>query len=149
MDGCSAPALVLPLSAIATGLARFGAPTALPPARGDACRALSHAMVAEPRMVAGEGRLCTAINATAQGRVIVKVGAEGVYAACVPARGIGIALKAMDGGGRAAQVALAAILDRLGLVDTGLRAAIAAVIDPVLSNWAGLAVGRIGVEPTF
>ena len=97
----------------------------------------------------GDRRLCSAINAAAQGRVIAKVGAEGVYAACVPGQGLGIALKAQDGGGRAAQVALAAVLDALGLLDGALSAAIAAVQGPVLSNWAGLAVGRIAVEPSF
>jgi L-asparaginase II len=148
-DGCSAPALALPLAAIATGLARFGAPATLPSARAAACTALARAMVAQPRMVAGTGRLCTAVNAAAQGRVIVKTGAEGVYAACVPGQGLGIALKALDGGGRAAQVALAAVIDSLGLMDAALRGAIAAVQGPVLSNWAGLAVGRIAVEPSF
>ena len=64
-------------------------------------------------------------------------------------QGLGIALKAQDGGGRAAQVALAAVLDALGLLDGALSAAIAAVQGPVLSNWAGLAVGRIAVEPSL
>jgi L-asparaginase II len=149
IDGCSAPAIALPLQAVALGLARFGAPAGLDSSRAAACRRLAKAMAAEPFMVAGTGRFCTAVNEAAGGRVLVKTGAEGVFAACVPARGLGIAVKALDGGGRAAQVALMALLDRLDLVDDRLRRVVAAVTNPVLSNWAGLAVGGIAVEPSF
>jgi L-asparaginase II len=47
----------------------------------------------------------------------VKTGAEGVYAAIVPGHGLGIALKIDDGAGRAAETAMAFLLDRLALVE--------------------------------
>jgi L-asparaginase II len=149
IDGCSAPAIALPLSAIALGLARFGAPTRLPPGRSAACRHLLDAMRAQPFMVAGSGRFCTALATGSAGRLIGKTGAEGVYAVAVPGRGLGIAVKVHDGAGRAAEVAVAAVLDQLGLLDDATRTAIAAVAKPVLTNWAGIEVGAIGVEPGF
>ena len=51
-----------------------------------------------------------------KGRVAVKTGAEGVYAGIVPAHGLGIALKIDDGAGRAAETAIAFLLDRMGLL---------------------------------
>lgn len=145
IDGCSAPTIGIPLDRMAAGLARFGAPDTLPPARAAACRRLAAAMVAAPYMVAGAGRLCTAINGAGGGRVIVKTGAEGVYAAILPERGWGLALKVADGATRAAETALVALLHHMDLVDDALHRAIAAVSGPVIKNWAGLSVGRIGV----
>ena len=49
------------------------------------------------------------------GRVIVKVGAEGVYCAVLPQEGLGVALKVADGHGLAAALAMAAVLEELGL----------------------------------
>jgi L-asparaginase II len=49
------------------------------------------------------------------GRVITKVGAEGVYCALLVERRLGVALKVEDGHGPAAALALAAVLDQLGL----------------------------------
>ena len=145
IDGCSAPTIGIPLDRMAIGLARFGAPDSLPPVRAAACRRLAAAMAAEPYMVAGAGRLCTAINGAAGGRVIVKTGAEGVYAAILPERGWGLALKVADGATRAAETALAALLHHMDVMDDALHRAIAAVSGPVIKNWAGLSVGRIGV----
>lgn len=49
------------------------------------------------------------------GRVVTKVGAEGVYSALVVQEGVGIALKVEDGHGVAAALAMAAVLAELGL----------------------------------
>jgi L-asparaginase II len=52
----------------------------------------------------------------AKGRIATKAGAEAYYAAIVPEMGLGIALKIDDGAGRASETAIAAILDKLGLL---------------------------------
>src|SRR5205809_569720 len=49
------------------------------------------------------------------GRVLAKGGAEGVYCALLVREGLGIALKVQDGHGVAAALALAAVLEELGL----------------------------------
>jgi L-asparaginase II len=49
------------------------------------------------------------------GQVIAKVGAEGVYSALLVRERVGIALKIEDGHGHAAALAIAAVLDQLGL----------------------------------
>ncbi|HEY6578903.1 MAG TPA: asparaginase, partial [Rhizomicrobium sp.] len=68
------------------------------------------------------GRACTSLMRAGARRVAVKTGAEGVYAAILPERGFGIALKIDDGAGRAAETAIAFVLDRLGLFDgDGMR----------------------------
>jgi L-asparaginase II len=105
IDGCAAPNFALPLSAFARALAKLGSRSPR----------ILRAMIAHPELVAGTGRACTALMHAAKGRAAVKTGAEGVYAAIVPERGLGIALKIDDGAGRAAETAIATILEKLGL----------------------------------
>jgi L-asparaginase II len=51
-----------------------------------------------------------------KGRVAIKAGAEGYFAAIVPEAGLGVAIKCDDGASRAAETIIAAVLDKLGLV---------------------------------
>ncbi len=53
--------------------------------------------------------------AALRGEVFLKVGAEGVYVAALPRWRLGVALKMDAGSGPAAEVALSAILTRMGL----------------------------------
>ena len=94
--------LSMTLAQLATAMARLADPQALMAGRRAACREICGAMSAHPQLVAGSGRPCTAIM-TAAPEVVVKTGAEGVYAAALPALGLGLALKVEDGGGRAAR----------------------------------------------
>ena len=65
-------------------------------------------MLAHPLLVAGEGRACTELMEAMDGGVAVKTGAEAVYVAILPARGLGVALKIEDGATRASECAIAA-----------------------------------------
>ncbi len=127
-------------------MARLADPQALSPGRGAACREICDAMSAHPQLVAGLGRPCTAIMTAAPG-VIVKTGAEGVYAAALPGHGLGLALKVEDGAGRAAPVALIALLEALGALPAPARAKLVEVARPVLRNHAREVVGRIEPAP--
>jgi L-asparaginase II len=117
VDGCTAPNFALPLPAFAIALARFADPRSLAEARATAIRRIVHAMMAYPELVAGTGRSDTILMRAGHGRVATKAGAEAYYAAIVPEAGLGIALKIDDGAGRAAETAIAAILDKLALVN--------------------------------
>ena len=99
-------------------------------------------MAAHPYLVAGSGRLCSEILAVAPD-ALVKTGAEGVYVACLPGRRLGLALKVEDGGGRAAQVALLALLEALHAFGPKAAAGLAERLRPQLRNHAGVVVGRI------
>lgn len=117
VDGCAAPNFALPLGSFARALAQFADPQNLAPERTQTVQRIFAAMIAHPELVAGTGRMCTALMRAGGGRVAVKTGAEGVFAAIVPEAGLGIALKIDDGTGRAAETAIAFLLDRLGIVD--------------------------------
>jgi L-asparaginase II len=73
------------------------------------------AMLRHPELIAGEGRPCTELMRAHPGRVVAKVGAEGVYCAALPGEGLGVALKVADGHSVASALALATVLEELGL----------------------------------
>jgi L-asparaginase II len=73
----------------------------------------------------------------------LKPGAEGVFAAALPAHGLGVALKIDDGGGRAAELAMASLLDRLGCFRPGQRSALEPFLAPIIRTVAGLPAGRL------
>jgi L-asparaginase II len=116
VDGCAAPNFALPLAAFARGLARIADPASLDEPRFRAARRIMAAMTAHPDLVAGTGRTCTILMRGARAPFAVKTGAEGVYAGMIPGRGLGVALKIDDGAGRAAETAIAAVLDGLDLL---------------------------------
>lgn len=142
IDGCGVPTWPMPLRAIATAAARFGSPDGLDDARREACRRLARAMRAHPLLVAGDGRPCSRIMAAID-HVVVKTGAEGVYLAALPDRGLGLALKVEDGSARAAVPALLTLLRALSV-------AVPATLDdlarPTLVNRGGTVVGRVEAE---
>ncbi|MGH6888796.1 MAG: asparaginase [Rhizomicrobium sp.] len=139
VDGCAAPNFAIPLAAFAHALARLADPARLPSPRARAAERIVAAMMAHPELVAGTGRACTLLMRAGHGRFAVKTGAEGVYAAMVPGRGLGIALKIDDGAGRAAETAIAFLLARLGLIDADSVRELAAA--PVV-NTRGTVVGE-------
>jgi L-asparaginase II len=63
----------------------------------------------------------------------------------LPALGLGIAVKCDDGAGRAAEVMMAAVLDRLLNSDAD-SALLEPFLRPPLRNWNGITIG--GLRPT-
>lgn len=108
IDGCGVPVHALPLSALARIYANLSAAGRVP--AGDRITA---AMRAEPYLVAGRNRVCTAVM-DAVPDVIVKVGAEGLVCAGLIGRGIGVAVRIDDGNPRATDPAIIEVLRELG-----------------------------------
>jgi L-asparaginase II len=141
IDGCAAPNYAIPLSNLATGMARLANPAGLPAPRAAAADRLVSAWKAHPLLVSGTGRACADLIAAARGRTVVKTGAEGVFMAAMPERGLGIALKIDDGATRAAETVMAALLVQLGEADPG-DPRVARHRNPPLKNWRGDVVGE-------
>jgi len=142
-DGCSIPTFAIPLRALATGFARFGTGNGMAPDRAAAAKTIRAAVAANPFMVAGTGRLDTKLMAALGARVFCKGGAEGVFCASIPELGYGIAVKCDDGAGRAAQVAGAALVERLLQSGGDSAAAVAELARPAITNWNGIRVGEM------
>jgi len=102
VDGCGVACFALPLRSMALAYTRIPPP-------------ILEAMVVHPELIAGEGRPCTEMMRAHPGRVVAKVGAEGVYSAFLIREALGVTLKVEDGHSFASALAIAAVLAELGL----------------------------------
>src|SRR4029077_18933267 len=84
VDGCGVACFALPLRNMALAYTRLAGP-------------ILEAMTMHPELIAGEGRPCTEMMRAHPGRVIAKVGAEGVYSALLLRERLGVTLKVEDG----------------------------------------------------
>ena len=140
VDGCGVPVHGMPLRAIATMYARLAEPSragTLEPA----LRRVAAAMRAHPYLVAGRHRDDTALM-EATDDVLAKGGAEALDCAVSLEAGVGIAVKARDGGYRASGPAMIAVLDRLGLLSQGARRRLGSRASPPVLG-GGRPVGRL------
>jgi len=143
VDGCAIPTYAIPLKALAQGFARFGTGQGLSPARRKAAARIRSSVAAHPLTVAGKGRFDTEAMTILGARAFTKAGAEGVYCAALPEAGLGLAVKADDGAGRAAQVMIAALIARFAGLDGDTLARLTPLLSPLILNWNGAEVGLV------
>jgi L-asparaginase II len=111
VDGCGAPAVVVPLRRLAAAFAAFAVAPQL--------RVVRDAGLAHPLLVGGPGRLESALLGAG---VVAKVGAEGIYGVgFVAADGspAGLAISAADGAVRGVAAVVAWLLEGAGVVPEG------------------------------
>ena len=122
VDGCAVPSYAVPVRAMALALEQFTSPDALPAGKAAAARRIADAILRYPDMVAGERRFDTRLMRAGGGRLLSKMGAEGVQVVGILGERMGIAVKIADGGRRAVHALTTALLIDLGLLDAGAAA---------------------------
>ncbi len=150
IDGCSAPNFAVPLDSMALAFAKLINP---PPRFSDdlknACERIVSAKIKYPEMVGGSDRLDTQIMQTLKGKIICKVGAEGVWSAGIlPCekwrKGLGIALKIEDGDDdRARPVVAVELLRQLGIMTDEAEENLKELSPMILKNRMDLEVGEV------
>jgi L-asparaginase II len=135
-DGCGAPCPCVTLEAVARGWATLMDDT------GSSTR-IRTSIAAHPWYLAGTRRFDTAIAEVTGGRVLSKVGTDGMHLAMAPALGVAVAAKAVDGSRIAAEEGLVHLLVQSGALsaDDAERLPRASVLDD-----AGRVVGSITVR---
>jgi L-asparaginase II len=124
-DGCGVVVFGLPLDAMSRAYARFGAAVA----RGDEIPTrIRQAIATRPLLFSGTDRFDSLLVEETEGRVISKIGAEGVHSVVVFDQGIGFTIKVEDGATRAQYPA---VMQMLALLD-----ALPASISPRLADYA-------------
>jgi L-asparaginase II len=154
VDGCGVPVFGITVKAMALMYARLVSPPAeFEDKVKDACTRIVSAMTTYPELIGGTAdRLDTEIMRAAKGRLVSKVGAEGVYTVGIlPTadwpRGFGLALKIEDGDDhRARPTVVIESLRQLGiLADESLEAVARYAFFPV-RNRRGEVVGEVTPE---
>jgi len=112
-DDCGAPTLLLQLSQMALLYAHLGSSTHAE------LEQISRAMLANPKLVAGEGRFDTELMSRSHKQVISKGGAEGIQCLSRTGDGLGVAIKVEDGSRRAKQAVALHLLRQLDWITQG------------------------------
>ncbi len=146
VDGCGLPTPYVELKSLAVGFARLATSSGGVAATGSMAR-VADAMVGHPYLVAGTGRLCTAIMTALKGNVVAKGGGEAVY--CVASRktGVGLCVKIEDGTFRAVGPAVIEAMRQLGMVEESHLNELAEFRTPQMKNCREEVVGQI--RPSF
>ena len=151
IDGCAVPVFGITMKAMALASARLvSPPAAFDKKIRDACARIVRVMSAFPELIGGTSdRLDTQLMRAAPGRLISKVGAEGVYiGGILPCeewpKGLGVALKIEDGDDRRARpTVVIETLRQLGVLrDESLDAVSRYAFFPV-KNRPGDVVGEV------
>ncbi|HZS04480.1 MAG TPA: asparaginase [Blastocatellia bacterium] len=152
IDGCSAPVFGLPVEAMARSYAQLVAvrQTEIPDNLHGSAQRVVRAMLEYPEMIGGtSGRLDTDLMRVARGRIISKVGAEGVQLLGVLPRpdyphGLGIAIKIEDGDTRRARdPVVIETLRQLELLGTDELAQLDRYAHSIIRNHRHLEVGEV------
>jgi L-asparaginase II len=150
IDGCGAPVFYVPLARIAMAYAKFaGAVQGNLPAAPltEAMAILTRACLKHPRLIAGDGRLCTDIMQALPARVLAKTGAEGGYALALINEGLGAAIKVSDGHARGLNPSAIATLDQCHLLSSEAAVKLQGYYRPAIKNHRKEVVGE--VRPVF
>ena len=104
-------------------------------------------MLAHPELVTGQGELDTDVMHFSQGRIVAKLGAEGLICLAVPERGWGIAIKSADGMPRVLGPAALSTLEQLDVLDRPTLTALRDRHSGTIETFRGEVVGKI--QPVF
>ena len=151
IDGCGVPVFGIPVRAMALMYARLVNPLSEMSANvGNACKRIVQAMINFPVMIGGtKDRLDTELIMAGKGRLISKIGAEGVYTVGVlPSEkwpnGIGFALKIEDGDDRRARPpAVIDALRQLGVLSQDHLKNLEKYSPTIITNRRGDATGEV------
>lgn len=149
IDGCSAPNFAVPVSAMASSFANLVRPVKFVGSTQAASKRVIAAMTKFPELIGGTNRLDTMLMRAAGGRIVSKVGADGVWCCGVlPSgrypSGLGIAIKVIDGDDhRGRPVVAVSILKQLGLISSEVLTELSPM---PIRNRRGAVVGRVESE---
>ncbi len=153
VDGCSAPNFAVPISSMANAFSKLTNPGVFSDVGiENACRRIVAAQMKYPEYVGGSVRLDTKIMQALGGKLICKVGAEGVWCAGVSPserwkNGLGIAIKIEDGNDdRARPVVVIELLRQLGIMTENAEKVLGEFSPIVLKNRMAIEVGKVAAD---
>jgi L-asparaginase II len=145
VDGCGCVVFALALEPMARAFARLA----------DAARRseeipsrIVHAMQTRPFLIGGTDRFDSALIEATEGRVIAKIGAEGVHTVAIVDEGIGFAVKVEDGAPRAQFPAVLSVLQHFGILPGDLPPRLAEFMQRQLRNSRGEVIGEVRLART-
>jgi len=144
-DGCSIPTFAAPLKSFAGGFARMATGRGFDDLTKSSIKTIFDAASNQPFLIGGTGVFDSEVMQVFEGNLICKIGAEGVFCGAIRNLGLGFALKCDDGNMLAAQVMIAAMLDKYASPNPEQRQYLKQQQSKTLKNWRGLEVATMRV----
>ncbi len=141
IDGCGVVVFGMPLRNMAGAYARLARAVQ---SREDVPTRIVEAIRSRPHLFGGTDRFDTVLLEETDGRVLAKIGAEGVHSVAILDAGLGLAVKVVDGGTRAQLPAVLRALQLLGALPETLPTRLAEILVRPLRNTRGEIVGSVG-----
>ena len=142
VDGCGVVVFGLPLANMARAYAMLAASAT----RGDEIPSrIARAVRTRPVVFGGTDRFDTVLVEETSGRVLAKIGAEGVHSAALLEQGVGVVVKVEDGAARAQFPALLRLLQLQGALPDPLPARLQEFARTKVKNTRGEVVGEVRV----
>jgi L-asparaginase II len=139
VDGCGVVEFSSPLESMARAWSRL----AVSMEDDDHARRIHTALRARPMLFGGSDRFDSIMIEETDGKVIAKVGAEGVHAAAIPEQGIGVVIKVEDGAQRAQFPAILRALQYLDALPATLPQRLEDFRRKAIRNTRGECVGEV------
>ena len=140
VDGCGVVEFALPLDRMARAYSLLAQEAA---GEGGIPKRVVDAMRTRPFLVGGSDRFDSILMEEAHGRVVAKIGAEGVHSVALLDQGIGIAVKVEDGAQRAQYPAVVRLLQLLDALPAQLPTRLDDFLHRQVRNTRGEGVGEI------
>jgi len=142
VDGCGVPVYAMPLYNMALAYYNLCNGDQLAGTRREAANRILDAMAACPQMVAGEGHFCTELIRRTHGRVIGKLGADGIYCAAEREGKWALAIKIEDGNTAVIPAVVIRAFRQMNILSEDEHQALRHFAVRDINNYRGEVVGR-------
>ncbi len=149
IDGCSAPILAFPVINQAIAYKNIVHPVQFSEAIQKACKMMTDAITAYPQMIAGKKRYCSDLMEEANGKLIGKTGADGIYSLGLIEKQMGICIKVDDGKMGPQYNVAQSILEQLNIFSPEQTEKLREYVHQENKNFGGLVTGETTVSATF
>jgi len=149
VDGCGVPSAFVTVFQMALAFSRLVAWSQGDNSKGDAVRRLFSAIREAPLLLEGTNGFSSDLVEATRGRIVGKVGGEGLFCIGILDEGLGIALKVEDGNRRATSPAAVEVLKAMKLLSRRELEILSGHHHPPIVNHQGLEVGRLVPEIRF
>jgi L-asparaginase II len=146
IENCGAPTFALPLRNMAIGFAKLRSFRSKREILSQSLQVVADSMWKYPEMVSGRGRLDYVLAVASKGNILSKGGAEALHCSVVLDKGYGLAVKIMDGSGRAIAPAAIEVYKQLGVLNRNQLRELADFYLPPVYNHRKKKVGFLKAE---
>jgi L-asparaginase II len=146
IENCGAPTFALPLKNMAVGFSKLVTFRSKDKTTSQALQVVADSMWKYPEMVSGRKRLDYELAIASKGNILSKGGAEGLHCSAILNKGVGLAVKIMDGSQRAVAPASIEVYRQLNILKQSQLKNLGDFVSPPVFNHQRKKVGFLKAD---